>query len=284
MRLRTWSRIFSPNTGVVLSMKASSRVARLHLFARYREMRPLLRCFALPMKVEWKIRPYFGVLPFVFRARNSAFSAPRICTVEAGALARFVSDPAGTLLILQFVLCSRATPVKVRVWWGTLLCGRAVSRQRCLQSVWRGHAPLRLVPTVALEMHHPAASLTGHTATWHGCMQRAPMQAASIVQVLSRCGWPRRRKPCTTRCTPACDIKRAPITSPIKAERFGATACMRSCRYVCSLPRYSASEITRFAKISMLARSISEMSCPMLVFAARTTCTSPRDEPHRSAH
>mmetsp|Transcript_167685 Transcript_167685/g.407580 ORF Transcript_167685/g.407580 Transcript_167685/m.407580 type:complete len:220 (+) Transcript_167685:589-1248(+) len=38
--------------------------------------------------------PYLGVAPFVFRARNSAFSAPRICTVEAGCLARLSSDPA----------------------------------------------------------------------------------------------------------------------------------------------------------------------------------------------
>ena len=30
----------------------------------------------------------------VFRARKSAFSAPRICTVEAGHLARDVSEPA----------------------------------------------------------------------------------------------------------------------------------------------------------------------------------------------
>jgi len=33
---------------------------------------------ALPMNEEWKIKPYFGVLPLVFKALNSAFSAPRI--------------------------------------------------------------------------------------------------------------------------------------------------------------------------------------------------------------
>ena len=38
--------------------------------------------------------PYFGVLPFVFSARKSAFSAPRICTVEAGYFARLVKLPA----------------------------------------------------------------------------------------------------------------------------------------------------------------------------------------------
>ena len=33
---------------------------------------------ARPIKDEWKMRPYFGVFPLVFSARNSAFSAPRI--------------------------------------------------------------------------------------------------------------------------------------------------------------------------------------------------------------
>mmetsp|Transcript_115022 Transcript_115022/g.228994 ORF Transcript_115022/g.228994 Transcript_115022/m.228994 type:complete len:315 (-) Transcript_115022:193-1137(-) len=38
--------------------------------------------------------PYFGVLFFVFRARKSAFSAPKICTVLDGCLARFINEPA----------------------------------------------------------------------------------------------------------------------------------------------------------------------------------------------
>ena len=29
---------------------------------------------------------------------------------------------------------------------------------------------------------------------------------------------------------PECEIRRAPTTSPISAERFGATLCMRCCR------------------------------------------------------
>ena len=40
------------------------------------------RTLARPMKEEWKMRPYLGVLPRVLSARNSAFSAPRICTVD----------------------------------------------------------------------------------------------------------------------------------------------------------------------------------------------------------
>lgn len=31
-------------------------------------MRPLLRCLARPMKEEWKMRPYLGVLPLVLSA------------------------------------------------------------------------------------------------------------------------------------------------------------------------------------------------------------------------
>ncbi len=46
------------------------------------------------IKVEWKMRPYFGVLPRVLSARKSAFSAPRIWTVDAGYLAREVNEPA----------------------------------------------------------------------------------------------------------------------------------------------------------------------------------------------
>ena len=91
------------------------------LFARYLEIRPLFLPFALPMNDVLKMIPYFGVLPvFAFRAlcerfvsvgiftevvnyeggkgglayRNRAFSAPRICTVDAGYLARLVREPA----------------------------------------------------------------------------------------------------------------------------------------------------------------------------------------------
>lgn len=35
-----------------------------------------------------------GVFPFVFKALNNAFSAPRICTVLAGYLLRLVKLPA----------------------------------------------------------------------------------------------------------------------------------------------------------------------------------------------
>ena len=39
-----------------------------HLLARYLEIRPLFFAPALPMNVEWNIRPYFGVFPLVLSA------------------------------------------------------------------------------------------------------------------------------------------------------------------------------------------------------------------------
>jgi len=42
-----------------------------HLLARYREIRPLFFVAARPMKVEWKIKPYFGVLVRVFNALHT---------------------------------------------------------------------------------------------------------------------------------------------------------------------------------------------------------------------
>mmetsp|Transcript_37449 Transcript_37449/g.55139 ORF Transcript_37449/g.55139 Transcript_37449/m.55139 type:complete len:238 (-) Transcript_37449:449-1162(-) len=76
------------------SENASIRADMAHLLARYLEIRPLFLAVARPMKEEWKMRPYLGVLPLVFKARKRAFSAPRICTVEAGHLARLVREPA----------------------------------------------------------------------------------------------------------------------------------------------------------------------------------------------
>ena len=70
--------------------------AMLHLLARYLEMRPLFRSLARPMKEEWKINPYLGVFPLVFKALKRAFSAPKICTVLAGYLAKFVNEPTGS--------------------------------------------------------------------------------------------------------------------------------------------------------------------------------------------
>ena len=57
------------------SEKQSIREAIEHLFARYREIRPLFFCCARPMKEEWKISPYLGVFPFVLSARKRGGAA-----------------------------------------------------------------------------------------------------------------------------------------------------------------------------------------------------------------
>ena len=48
--------------------KQSILDAREHLLAKNLEMRPLFFAAARPMKEEWKIKPYFGVLPLFFSA------------------------------------------------------------------------------------------------------------------------------------------------------------------------------------------------------------------------
>merc|ERR1711971_1102447 len=49
----------------------------LHLFARYLEILPLFLAPARPMKELWKIRPYFGVFPFLFRALKTKGNTPK---------------------------------------------------------------------------------------------------------------------------------------------------------------------------------------------------------------
>lgn len=54
--------------GSMLPEKQSILDAIEHLFAKYLEIRPLFFLFARPINDEWKMSPYFGVLPFFFRA------------------------------------------------------------------------------------------------------------------------------------------------------------------------------------------------------------------------
>ena len=51
-----------------VTQNQSVHEAILDLFARYWKMQPLFLAAAQPMKVEWKISPYFGVLALVFKA------------------------------------------------------------------------------------------------------------------------------------------------------------------------------------------------------------------------
>jgi hypothetical protein len=48
---------------------------------------------ARPINVVLYNNPYFGVFVFYFKARKRAFSAPKICMVDAGYLARVLNDP-----------------------------------------------------------------------------------------------------------------------------------------------------------------------------------------------
>ena len=77
-RSSTCSLSLVPKTLVAVSVKQSIRDAMEHLLAKNREILPLFLAAARPIKDEWKIKPYFGVFPFFLRARNRAFSAPKI--------------------------------------------------------------------------------------------------------------------------------------------------------------------------------------------------------------
>jgi hypothetical protein len=60
-----------------------------HLLARYREIRPLFLVLALPMKEEWKIKPYLGVFPLVFKALHKVHSGTnRLGKCEVGLTGR----------------------------------------------------------------------------------------------------------------------------------------------------------------------------------------------------
>jgi len=74
-------------------LKLSILTANEHLFATILDIFPLSSFLAFPMYEELNKIPYFGVFPLVFNALNNAFSAPKICIVDAGYLAKFVSDP-----------------------------------------------------------------------------------------------------------------------------------------------------------------------------------------------
>jgi len=48
-------------------VKQSIREAMEHLLAKNLEIRPLFFAPARPINEEWKIKPYLGVFPFVFK-------------------------------------------------------------------------------------------------------------------------------------------------------------------------------------------------------------------------
>lgn len=83
-----------PNSASWFSPSASYLMHRAHLAAIVLEIFPLSLVGAYPTRLAWNMSPYLGVLCLVLMALKSAFSAPRIWTVEAGYLARFMILPA----------------------------------------------------------------------------------------------------------------------------------------------------------------------------------------------
>mmetsp|Transcript_56389 Transcript_56389/g.114898 ORF Transcript_56389/g.114898 Transcript_56389/m.114898 type:complete len:228 (+) Transcript_56389:1230-1913(+) len=94
MRASTLARPSMAMVGSEDSPRASTRTASAVLAARTREILPLFLGLAWPTRLAWYSRPYLGVSCLVLRARNSAFSAPRIWTVLAGCFARLSRLPA----------------------------------------------------------------------------------------------------------------------------------------------------------------------------------------------
>lgn len=150
------------------------------------------------------------------RYLKRAFSAPRICTVEAGYLARFVRLPAWEM---------RRAPT------------------------WEGGWGLRLPPTTmspALgRMQSPRPGISNK-------------DVSSTAQWIDRFAQTSSPQPGATRGAHTLAL----TTSPMRAERLGATWLILERRYSCRPLRYSESEMTRLEKLSMLMRSRGEMSIP----------------------
>mmetsp|Transcript_22054 Transcript_22054/g.86720 ORF Transcript_22054/g.86720 Transcript_22054/m.86720 type:complete len:231 (+) Transcript_22054:480-1172(+) len=82
---------------------------------------------------------------------------------------------------------------------------------------------------------------------------------------------------------PACAIRRAATSSPIRAARLGATTAILRTRYVCRRWRYSPRLTTRFAKALTFSMSKSEISVPIDVRAASTTSLASASSPRSSS-
>lgn len=76
---------------------------------------PLFTVLVCPTRVVWNIKPYFGVSFLVFKARNKAFSAPRICTVEAGCLAKLIKEPENQTHVIVDILETTTNSKKVEI-------------------------------------------------------------------------------------------------------------------------------------------------------------------------
>lgn len=140
---------------------------------------------------------------------NRAFSAPRICTVEAGYLARFVRLPAWEM--------RRAPTYK-----------KKISVRECL-------------------VQSPERNKTNFILAWF-CL-KWHYTCLFFNFTLSK------SEPLVCWQTHT--------TSPMRAARFGATWPILDRRYSCSSCLYFVRETTRLEKLSMLIRSIGEISIPL---------------------
>jgi len=93
-KIRQNQKMFIKNYQNTITKNWSILAAKEHLLATYLEIFPLSLVAALLINEEWYKSPYLGVFPLVFKALKSAFSAPKIWTVDAGYFARLIKDPA----------------------------------------------------------------------------------------------------------------------------------------------------------------------------------------------
>merc|ERR1719429_126436 len=187
MRDSTFARCSIPRSVLVSSPKASTLQAKEAFAASILDTLPLSFVPDCPTSCAWYIRPYLGVSCFVFSALNRAFSAPNICTVEAGCLARFIKVPAwainlaptnsptstvklGAIAIMRFFRYSYNCPLYS---WISTTCW-----QRCLMLTIS--SPLISVPILI-----SAASFTFSSTSSGNTSLRSIVLALSLVPINS---------------------------------------------------------------------------------------------------
>mmetsp|Transcript_3623 Transcript_3623/g.10079 ORF Transcript_3623/g.10079 Transcript_3623/m.10079 type:complete len:203 (-) Transcript_3623:523-1131(-) len=162
-------------------------------------MRPLFLSFARPMKLELNSRPYLGVLPLVFSARKRAFSAPRICTVDAGYFAKLVSEPA-----CEINRAATASPMSARKFGATtsilrvryfcscaryaLNCATLLAKRSILiMSTTLTSVPMLVLAAVTISSTRPAPSSNpSSTAANFSRTTASPPSASSRIAFRSR--------------------------------------------------------------------------------------------------
>ena len=217
--------------------------------APYRETRPLFLVPARPMKDEWKMRPYLGVLPLDFSARNSAFSAPRICTVDAGHWRHNNNKDTHKHGHMDTHKYGHA-----QVW----------TQRQEHTAIWRcGHMGTQ---THRHTNTHARARIDHDVSrTTLGNFPAPPHHAHSIVPTSS---------PTLARFVnePAWEMSRAATESPISAPRLGATTAILLPMYVDRFRRYSPSDTSLFRRTSHSSNSVAGHHISIPTWAMGFTC------------